>query len=91
MVHRTIPPRPMAHLAPFRGYSRHILGAMGYAGANNMERIDPAYQDNDGDIPERINDALDPHSISPADIESDDYDGSQSVEEYLRNPKRRKS
>jgi hypothetical protein len=56
-----------------------------------MERIDPAHQNDGEDIPERINDALDPRSISPADIESDDYDGTQSVEEYLRNPKRRTS
>jgi hypothetical protein len=64
---------------------------VGYAGASNTERIDPAYQDDDEDIPERVNDVLDPRAIRPADIESDDYGGAQSGEEYLRNPKRRKS
>jgi hypothetical protein len=56
-----------------------------------MERINPAYQDDEEDIPERVNEGLDPRSISPADIESDDYDGTQSVEEYLGNPKGRKN
>jgi hypothetical protein len=56
-----------------------------------MERTDPVCQDDGKDIPERINDVLDPHSIPPADIESDDYDETQSVEEYRRNQKRRKN
>jgi len=56
-----------------------------------MERMDPTNQDDCEDIPERVNKVLNPRSISPADIQSDDYDGSQSVEEYLRNSARRES
>lgn len=56
-----------------------------------MERMDPVYKDDCEDIPERLNDALNPSSISPADIESDDYDGTQSVEEYLRKRAPRKN
>lgn len=56
-----------------------------------MERINPACKDDGEDIPERVNDVLDPRAIPPADIKSDDYDGTQSVEEYLRNLKRRKN
>lgn len=50
-----------------------------------MDRMGPDNQDDGEDIPERVKDILDPRSINPADIESDDYDGTQSVEEYLRS------
>lgn len=54
-----------------------------------MDRMGPDNQDDGDDIAGRVKDLLDPRSIRPADIESDDYDGTRSVEEYLRDSARR--
>jgi len=38
------------------------------------------------EIVKRVNELLDPHSISQSDLDSDQFDGSTSVEEHLKGP-----